>query len=249
MKAKEEKKELEIPRAILVEDPENTDSLPSPNPTEVITEWVLPSREILPVIEHDENMMTHRAMRYRTTLEYVLRNGKYEGGSYTLMPETPEEARLFLDGCRGTVDAIREASKDPTQQHLTLEGFFIWYITIVDAEQNKLRVSIDDIMKRAWYTDLQVAKAKGKKIPANVIDDNPHDGKLPQLVGTWDKNGWEEARDLILEWVKRIYGEFPTTEQLDEYFRNNVSLDKHPEINTWFKFLLQVDREMEKGQE
>ncbi|MEI6711488.1 MAG: hypothetical protein WCK88_04815 [bacterium] len=46
---------------------------------------------------------------------------------------------------------------------------------------------------------MQVAKAKGKKIPANVIDDNPHDGKLPQLVGTWDKNGWEEARDLILE--------------------------------------------------
>jgi len=38
VKAKEEKKELEIPRAILVEDPENTDSLPSPNPTEVITE-------------------------------------------------------------------------------------------------------------------------------------------------------------------------------------------------------------------
>lgn len=80
-------------------------------------------------------------------------------------------------------------------------------------------------------------------IPKNVVDEKPRDGKIAEFIGTWDTNGWVEAKNLIEKGVKNMYGDFPTTPQYNEYFRNNVSLDNHPEIKTWFDFLLHVERE------
>lgn len=196
------------------------------------------------MFDTSETHITQRAHSYQDTREYVLRNGVYEGSSQTLLPTDKESARSTLESWLGTVDAIREVSTDPKQKQLTLKEFYTNKITIVDASQKTIPISLATFLKKhAHYTDLQIAQVMGKKIPAHMVDSDPYDGKLS---GTFDMNGWVAARGLVNKGAKNLYGEFPTTEQYDEYFRNNVSLESHPEIKNYFQFILHVEREIRK---
>ena len=196
------------------------------------------------MFDRSEVHITQRAQSYQNTLEYVLRNGTYQGGSQALLPANKESARASLESWLGTVDAIREVSTQTKQKQLTLKEFYTNYITIVDASQKIIPISLRTFMKKyAHYTDLQIAQALGEKIPSHMVDTNPYDEKLS---GTFDMNGWAAARDLINKATKSLYGENPTTEQYDEYFRNNVSLESHPEIKNYFEFVLHVEREIRK---
>jgi len=165
-----------------------------------------------------------------------------------ILPTDTETGHAIVESWLGTLDAIREVSTDRRQQQMTLQDFYTRHVRIVDKNGKHTPMFLATFLRKyADFTDIQIARALGKTLPENVVDNNSHDGKIPQLVGTWDTNGWVEAKDLIEQGAKRLYGDFPTIEEYNEYFRNNVSLDKHPEIKTWFDFLKHVAQETRKN--